>query len=782
MGFRVLFRSPMVALVSVVTLGLGIGGTTAVFSVADGVLLNPMNFPESNRLVTVFANFSYDNFRDLQSQSRTLESIGVYRGLSVAVTGLGEPERIRGEYVSASYFDVLRARPAIGRLVRPDEAVPGGELTTVLSHGYWERRFESDPSILGQTINFNNLPHTIVGVMPPDFRSYWDNTEAWISPQTMPYGGLSEEGRGMFFPIARLADGVELETAERELDLIIGRLEQAGAYPDVDQEQRANVRTLASSIVRNHTRSLVWILLAAVGLVLLIATANVAGLQLARALRRSREMAIRAALGGGRARLMRQLLVENLTLALLGGIFGIGVAVVILRVLEADSLTPFTRFDIELNALALGVAALLTLGTGTLAGLVPAMRGSAIQPASGLREDNRSGSEGRGSSRFRSGLVIAQMAMTVTLLVGASLLLRTAGAMNGLEQGFDAENVLTGETRLTAEVYQDEAYRRTYLEQVVGRLAEIPGVQGSTLIKGMPFAGDNDNMRLRTEGSDLEWEQALGVYAPPVAQGYFEFMGIPVVAGRTFRNTDGPEQERVLVVSRNLAAQLYPGTTAVGRMVETPGGSFRIVGVVENTRESISTEFRRNAYVHYLQAPPSFFSVLIRTEGAPERFDRALLEAFWSVDANQPLWEIMSLERRMAGATRSQRFFSVILGGFAGLALLLAAVGLYGVMAYSVERRWHELGVRMALGAERGRILHMVLRQGVGLTALGALVGIGAAAALVRFMAALLFGVSPFDVLSFTAAPVVLVLVAVVATYIPARRATHVDPVEALRS
>ncbi len=474
MGFRVLFRSPMVALVSVVTLGLGIGGTTAVFSVADGVLLNPMNFPESNRLVTVSANFSYDNFRDLQSQSRTLESIGVYRGLSVAVTGLGEPERIRGEYVSASYFDVLRARPALGRLVRPDEAVPGGELTTVLSHGYWERRFESDPSILGQTINFNNLPHTIVGVMPPDFRSYWDNTEAWISPQTMPYGGLSEEGRGMFFPIARLADGAELETAERELDLIIGRLEQAGAYPEVDQEQRANVRTLASSIVRNDTRSLVWILLAAVGLVLLIATANVAGLQLARALRRSREMAIRAALGGGRARLMRQLLVENLTLALLGGIFGIGVAVVILRVLEADSLTPFTRFDIELNALALGVAALLTLGTGTLAGLVPAMRGSAIQPASGLREDNRSGSEGRGSSRFRSGLVIAQMAMTVTLLVGASLLLRTAGAMNGLEQGFDAENVLTGETRLTAEAYLDEGNRRTYLEQVVAREPSHP--------------------------------------------------------------------------------------------------------------------------------------------------------------------------------------------------------------------------------------------------------------------------------------------------------------------
>ncbi|MEE8146147.1 MAG: FtsX-like permease family protein, partial [Longimicrobiales bacterium] len=506
------------------------------------------------------------------------------------------------------------------------------------------------------------------------------------------------------------------------------------------------------------------------------------GLQLARALQRSREMAIRAALGAHRIRLGRQLLVENLTLAFLGGVLGIGVAIVILRVLEADSLTPFTRFDIELNAVALGVAALLMLGTGTLAGLVPAMRGSAIQPAGGLREDTRAGSEGRGSSRFRSGLVVAQMAMAVTLLVGASLLLRTAAAINGIEQGYDAENVLTGETRLTADVYQDEANRRIYLEQVVDRLAEIPGVRGSTLIKGMPFAGDNDDTLVRAEGSDLDWEQLPWVYAPPVAQGYFEFMGIPVVAGRTSQRTDGPEGERVMVVSRNLAERLYPGTSAVGRMAETRVGPFRIVGIVENTREHISTEFRENAYFHYLQAPPSFFSVLIRTEGAPEPFERALLEAFWSVDSNQPLWEVMSLERRMTNVLRNELFFSVIFGGFAGLALLLAAVGLYGVMAYSVARRRHELGVRMALGAERGRILQMVLRQGVGMTALGALVGIGAASALAQLMASLLFGVTPFDVLSFTVAPAVLVLVAVVATYIPARRATRVDPLETLRS
>lgn len=779
LGCRVLRRNPVVTVTAVVTLGLGIGGTTAVFSVADGVLFRPLSYPEPDRLVRVSADLAYDDFRALQRESRTLGSMALFRGVSVGVTGVDEPERIRGEYVTASYFDVLDADPALGRLIRPDESVPGGDLTLVLAHGYWQRRFGSDPSVLGRSINLNDVPHTIVGVMPPGFRSHWDDTEAWITPQTMPYGGLSEESRGYFGMIARLADGTDLPAAEREIDRAVARWAEAGVHPGLERPERANVQPLAASIVTDELAALVWWLLGAVGIVLLIATANVAGLQLARASERSREMAVRAALGGGRGRLLRQLLIESLTLAAVGGAVGIGVAHLTLRVLEADGITPFLGFDIELNLLALGVAALLTLGAGTLAGLFPALRQSATQPASGLRMDTRSGS-GRESTRFRSRLVVAQIGMAVTLLVSACLLLRSAAAINGLELGYDTEHVLTGETRLTADMYRDEGNRRVYLERLVERLAEIPGVRGSTLIKGMPFAGDDDFLRVREQGSALDWEQVRWVNAPPVAEGYFEFMGIPLVAGRTFQRLDGPDAERVVVISRNLAERLFLGADAVGRTVETPDGAARVIGVVENTRE-VQTEFQEAAYVHYLQAPPSFFSVLIRTETEAEDFTRALLEAFWSVDPNQPLWEVTTLEERMANNHRRPSFFSVILGGFAALALLLAAVGLYGVMAHSVSARERELGVRMALGAGPTGILRMMLRQGADMVALGLVIGTAAATAVARLLASLLFGITPFDAVSFAVAPVVLLAVAALATYLPARRATRVDPVEAIR-
>ena len=778
---RVLRRNPVVTLTAVLTLGLGIGGTTAVFSVADGVLFRPLSYPESDRLVMVSASLSYDDFRVLQGESRTLASLGLFRGVSVGVTGVDEPERIRGEYVTASYFDVLEGEAALGRVILPEESAPGGELTVVLTHGYWQRRFGSDPSVLGRSINLNDVPHTIVGVMPPGFRSHWDDTEAWITPQTMPYGGLSEDSRGYFGMVARLADGADIAAAEQEIDQTVARWAEAGIHPGLERPERANVQPLAGSIVSDELAALVWWLLGAVGMVLLIATANVAGLQLARASERSREMAVRAALGGGRGRLLRQLLIESLTLAAMGGAVGVGIAQLTLRMLEADRITPFLGFDIELNLLALGIAALLTLGAGTLAGLFPALRQSATEPSIGLQEDTRSGSDGRESSRFRSRLVVAQIGMAVTLLVCASLLLRSAAAINGLELGYDAENVLTGETRLTAEAYADDGNRRIYLERLVERLAEIPGVQGATLIKGMPFAGDDEITRLREQGSALDWEQVPYVYAPPVAESYFDFMRIPVLAGRTFRRTDGPGAELVVVLSQNLAERLFPGADAVGRMVEAPDGAARVIGVVENTREDIQTEFQENAYLHYLQMPPSFFSVLIRTGTPAEEFRRPLLEAFWSVDPNQPLWEVMTLEERMANNLRRPSFFSVVLGAFAALALLLAAVGLYGVMAHQVGTRERELGVRMALGAGPGGILRMMLKQGAGMVVLGLVIGTVAATGAARLLGSLLFGITRFDPVSFAVAPVVLLAVATLATYLPARRATRVDPVEAMR-
>jgi putative ABC transport system permease protein len=783
-GVRVLLRSPVASAAAVVTLGLGIGGTTAVFTVADGVLFNPMRFPDADELVVVFEQtedggyglFSHDDFRDVQSESRALEAMGLFRMLSVSVTGLGEPERIRGEFVSASYFDVLQGRTVVGRTIRPGEDVEGGDRTAVLAHGYWVRRFGADPEILGQPVNFNNVPHTIVGVMEPGFRSYWDDTDAWISLQTR---GPLDRRNSDFFGIGRLAEGTDVATADRELDQIMARL--AEAHPDVNAGRSAIPIDLGDWVVGAQRRALVLSLLGAVAMVLLIATANVANLQLGRASQRTREMAIRSALGGGRRRLLSQLLVENLTLAALGGAFGIGFAWLALRLLLSAGFSPFSGFDIALSGEALGVAALLTLGAGTLAGIVPALRGSTTAPAGQLREDGRSGSEGRSASRFRSTLIVAQMAMAVTLLIGAGLLLRTTAALRGVDVGFETANLLTGETRLTAETYTDEENRRVYLEQVVERLRAIPGTRGATLVYGMPFSGDGTSLPIRAEGSELSWEEAPVAFLPMVATGYFEFMGIPIVSGRGFERTDGPGAEMVAVVSRTAADRFYPGTDPVGRMLETPEGSARIVGVAADTRRTLTSEIEPTVYVHYLQSPPTLFSVLVRTEGVPESYQRSLHEAFWSVDSNQPLWEVMSLEARMSGYSTNQRFLSALLGGFAALALLLAAVGMYGVMAHGVGRRRHELGIRLALGAGRTRVLKMVLRQGASLTVVGAGLGVLAAAGLARLLASVVYGVGVFDPVSFTVAPLVLVGVALLATYIPARRATRVNPVDAFR-
>jgi predicted permease len=598
----------------------------------------------------------------------------------------------------------------------------------------------------------------------------------------MPYGGLTEESAGYWIPIGRLGEGVGMATAQDEMHQFLVR--RFDVSPTDERLAGLQLLPLSTAIVSGESRQLVWWLLGAAGLVLLIATANVAGLQLAHAARRSEEMAIRGALGGGRRRLLGQLLVESLALAVLGGVLGVLVSVGVLRVLAAESLTPFTRFDIELSVLALGVAASVTLGAGLLAGIAPALRGSRIESGSRLREGDRAGTGSRGTSRFRSRLVVAQMAMAVTLLVGASLLLRTASALNRFDVGFDSGNLLTGETRLTAPMYQDEDIRRSYLQQVVQRLSAIPGVEGATLMKGMPFAGDADFIRVRNEGSDLDWDEARWVYSPPVAEGYFDFMGIRVLAGRPFERTDGPEAERVFVVSQSFADAFFDGASPVGRMIETADGPGRVVGVVQNSRRDFTTarDYEPVLYEHYLQDPPDFFSVLIRTQDAPESYQRRLLEAFWEVDPNQPLWEVMSIRQRMVDVTRNQRFFSVLLGGFAALALILSGVGLYGVMAHSVGSRRRELGVRIALGANRGRILQMVLGQAIVLTSIGVLLGIGGAALGARLLGSVLFGIEPFDLLSFTLAPAVLVAASIAAAYVPAWRATQVDPVETIRA
>jgi putative ABC transport system permease protein len=373
------------------------------------------------------------------------------------------------------------------------------------------------------------------------------------------------------------------------------------------------------------------------------------------------------------------------------------------------------------------------------------------------------------------------MAIAIAQLVASALLLRTVAAARALDVGFDASGVLTAETSLPAEGYPDDSSRRIFQDRLLERLAAIPGVQRASLIKGMPFAGDAEFLQIRAPGSTQDWDRIRADYAPPVSEGYFDLMGIPLVAGRTFDRVDGPGAERVVVVSRNLAERLYPGADPVGRRVETPEGQARIIGVVGNTRRAISSSFHPTAYVHSLQAPPSFFSVMLRTDGAPGNYRRAAQEALWSVDPRRPLWEIMSLGERMSEATRSHRFLSLLLSVSAGLSLFLAAVGLYAVMAHSVSQRRRELGVRIALGADSGRVLRMVLGNALRLSVIAALVGVAGAAVLARLMSSMLFGVEAFDPVSFGTAAAVLVFVALLAAGVPALRATRIQAMEAMR-
>lgn len=784
LGVRGMLRRPVVSLAAVVTLGLGIGGTTAVYSLADGVLLDPLPFPDSDELVLVLEMsedgsgrlVSYENFRDLQAETRTLESLALWTGLSVAVTEMGEPERIRGEFVSASYFDVLGMEPVLGRTLLPGEDVPGGERTAVLAHRYWERRFASDPGVLGRTVVLNNRAHTVVGVMPPDFRSYWDDTEAWISLHSAPRE--LTRGSRAFFGLGRLADGVDRATARQELEGIMARLREA--HPEANAGSGADVRDLTRWVVGDDRRALVLSLLGAIAMVLLIATANVAGLQLARASERSREMAIRSALGGGRRRLVLQLLVENLVVAGAGGLLGLAVAAVAVRG-AARTFPGFQAFDITLHPPALVLAGAVTLGVGLLAGLWPALRASGVRPGIELRESGRGESQGRSASRFRSALLVGQMALAVTLLVGAGLLVRTVAALNSVEVGFQAAGLLTGETRLTAEAYREDADRVVYLDRVVESLSAIPGTEGATLVSGMPFSGDGSRTPVRAEGSSLTWEQAPVGFMPLVAPGYFEVMGIELLDGRGFQRTDDAGAGFVLVVSRSLADRIYPEGGAVGRTLETPEGAGRIVGIVDDVRNRLAGPPEPMLYLSYRQAPPSLFSVLVRTQGPPDTYQAALKEAFWAVDSNQPLWEIMPLDTRMASYTLVQRFTSALLGSFALLALALTGVGMYGVVAHAVTLRRREMGIRLAMGADGSTIRRMVLGQGLRLAALGGLVGLAAALALSRGLRSLVFGVSPSDPLTYLAAVLGVSAVALLACWIPAVRATRVDPTTALK-
>jgi putative ABC transport system permease protein len=787
---RMLRKNPGFAAVAVLTLALGIGANTAMFSVVNAVLLRPLPYPESERLVRVEehhggprpSNFTYASFLDVKNGSQSLRDVAAYRRWTFSLTGDGEPESVEGAMVSAEYFSALRVRPFLGRWFTPEEDKSGTGDVVVLSHGLWQRRYGSDPSAIGRTVKVNDRASTIVGVMPAGFREP-DQAEIWAPLEAT--GEFATNRRShLLTVVARLGPGSEVAQANAETEILARRIDTEN--PEVDPGLRIEVVSLQTREAA-PVRPLLIVLLGAVGCVLLIACANLANLLLARGARRSREFAIRAALGAGRARLARQLVTESLLLALLGAGVGIVVARWCLPTLQHFLLGGVSGFaEVSLDGRVLGFAAMITFLTGVLCGLAPALENARRDVQRSLSESSRS-STGVRQRRLRDVFVISEVAFALVLLIAAGLLLESFGALLRVPLGFEPRGLVTMQLFLSPTRFSEGSPRAAqYLDQVVKKLEEIPGVKSAAIVDSLPLNG----------GASTDFE-ILGRPAPKpgdepeanihmVSSEYFRTMGIRLVAGRWFTERDTAESPRVMVISETMARQFWAGADPIGQRVTMkdwgPPLTGTIVGVVGDVKlDGLEAVTRPALYWPYTQFNGLFNSVVVRTDAAPAAIVPALKAAIWSINGEQTIASIQTMDQILADQFVARRFNLGLLGAFAGLALLLSSLGIYGVLAQAVQQRTQEIGIRMALGAERGDVLKLVLSQGLTLSLVGIAIGLAGSFGLMRLMSNLLFGVRVTDPAAFAGAAVLLTTVALAACWIPARRAMRVDPMVALR-
>jgi putative ABC transport system permease protein len=792
-GARQLAKAPAFTLVAVLTLALGIGANTAIFSVVNALLIRPLPLPDSNRLVGISGlnkqgerqYVSFPDFQDMQN-ARSLAGVAAFVPQSVNLTGRDEPTRVRGGFVSDNFFELLGVEPAQGRGFLPgkDDAA-GAERVCVLQHETWRRTFGADPQILGKVILLNNDPFTVVGILPAGFRFPFDEVEVWMPHHEWPvFRNQAAQGRvtranGLVAPLARLRQGVSLAQAESELRVLMSGLSRQ--FPEAG-ERSASVRPLREDIVADARLPLL-MLLAAVALVLLIACANVANLMLSRAAARRREWAMRVALGARRGRLVSQLLTETgllwacgCALGLLAGYWGTGALVAASPQGLPGGLV--ARLDASVIAYSLG----LTAFTAVLFGLVPALRFSRPDVIETLKEGGRGGGSVR--TRLRAALVVSQVALALVLLVGAGLLLRSLRAVTKVAPGFAAQNLLTMEYRLPANKYPQGPQQWEFHRQVVERVRALPGVRSATVIRNLPFSGNGSMATFDLPEKPVPADKQPRARVNSVDAYTFETMGIPLLRGRVFDGRDTADAAPVLVVSKRMAEQQWPGQDPIGKKVRvaaTPPVVAEVIGVVGDIKQ-FQLDERDLPYIYAPQSQsPNIFNTLVaRTEGDPMAMAASVRGALWSVDREQPVWKIRTVESLIDGSTGFQRFLSSLLSLYSVFALLLAAVGIYGVVAYDVTQRTHEIGVRMALGAESGHVVSLVLRHGMKITLLGVAVGLAGATAVTRLIRTLLFSVSPTDPVTLAGVSLLLAAVAFAATYLPARRATRVDPMIAL--
>jgi len=804
-GLRAIRKNPGFSAAAIVVLALGIGANTAIFSVVHAVLLRPLPYSDSDRLMQLWHtppqksfpgmkefSLSAANFLDWQSRNRSFSDMAIYTGARFNMTGQGEPQPVDAARVTANFFSVLGVRPILGRAFLPEEDQPGRNREIILSHGFWKTRFASRGDVVGQPLALDGQNYTIVGVMGQSFeKPGW--AEVW-TPMAFSDQERAVRGEHHFLVIGRLKDGVSLAQAQADLDNISHQL--AREYPEDDAGWGAEVKPLREETVGEVRRPLL-MLLGAVAFVLLIACANVTNLILARTLGRRKEIAIRGALGASRRRLLQQVLSETVVLALAGAVVGVGIAHYGMDLIVhflANSLPRFMviRLDSTVLLFALAIAAL----SGVLAGLAPAWRLANSNTLEALKQGMGRVSSDAGSSRTRNALVVSEVALSLVLLVGAGLMVRSLWALRAVDTGFDPRNVLTMEPSTPATKYPTPVAQSNATNSMLDRIRALPGVESAASIDSLPIADSGSTQPIAIEGRPAQAmseqpEASVRVITP----GYLQTMRIRLVRGRDFSDTDSPTAPFVVLVSESLARRFWPNEDPIGRHLTLsfyPGRVRTVVGVIGDIKLFSLEDGESHGALYFPVAQMttplyggwrSFSpSIVLRTSGDPASVGPAAVNAIHQVDASTPVLHVVTMDGLLADSLTQKRFTMLLLATFAGLALLLAGVGIYSVLAYSVRRRTQEIGIRMALGAQIDDVLKMVILEGMRPTLIGLALGLMGALALGRFIATLIFGVKPTDLPTFAAVCVLLAAVGLFASAIPAWRASRVDPMRTLRN
>jgi predicted permease len=793
-AFRALRRSPGFAAAALMTLALGIGANTAIFSVVRGVLLEPLPFADPDRLVRIWHAHRADgfvqgavsepDFLDWRAQSRLAQSMGGYffaDGLSgLDMTGVGNPERLSAALVTEGFFETLATPAFIGRTLRPDENVPGHSRAVVLSHEFWSRRFGGDPSLVGRTVTLNGEPFDVVGVMPAGFTFPGESAiDVWIP---LAYFGPDDIGRvrGAHFlaVIARLKPGVTDTQLHAELNTIAARLSRE--YPDNPGWDSVTQLSLRDAILGEVRRPLV-VLMVAVALLLLVACVNLASLLLARATGRQQELAVRAALGAGRGRIARQLLTESVTLAILGGLLGVALGVIAARALAEAGASELPRAgEIRIDGTVLAFTFGVSILSGLLFGIMPALRASSNLESS-LRAGGR-GAIGGPGQKLRSGLVVAEVALAVILVTGAGLATKSFMRLSSVDTGFEPSNALVV-TLSVPEHYDRQELAQDYYYRVLNAVRALPGVVAAGSIRDLPLRANGEMNRPTVPGLTTPGGDGPSVQRHHISTDYFKAMGIPLRAGRSFEMTDRAGSPLVIVVNEELAKRFWPGQDAIGKVLRFGTTDVPVIGVVGNVRQrGLSEPIDPAMYVHVLQNFRSRMSVVVRTTGDPLQYAEAIRKAIWAQDKLQTITGLASLQSVVGGAVTRPRLLAWLLALFGAIGLTLGALGIFGVLAYAVNQRRQEIGVRVALGATPQSVLRLVVGQGMLLAIIGIVVGVLAASVLTKSMQSVLFDIQPSDPITFIEVAVVLLAAALLASWLPARRALAIDPVSALRS